>query len=80
MERKIEMKDAFLEKMKKQYDTKQTDNDALKAKKIEMSDLNYTELPKKMTIMGQVGKTSVRKAKPEENQLHTGQGESFVGP
>lgn len=74
---RIEPKDRFLESMQRKHNKGGTDKDALKAKPIIMKDLDYVEIPRKTHLMGQPGKTSVRKTKTNENPLHGGNPESM---
>ena len=74
---KIEPKDHFLAGMKRKHDTKQVDNEALKAKPLKLKDLDYVEVPRKTHLIGDPGKTSVRKDKKNENPLHGGHGRNM---
>jgi len=67
--RTIESKDQWLENMKNQHNTKQKDADALKPKSIKMEDLEYTEMPEKISYIGEPGKASSRTNKKNENTL-----------
>jgi len=69
-------KDAFLNKTKKKFDTNvdRKDSDALKAKKISMTELaeSLDNIPRKVFIVGEPGKDSARPAKAGENQMQGG--------
>ena len=74
---KIEPKDKWIEGMQRKHNTKQKDGEALKAKPMKMQDLDYVDMPRKTHLIGNPGKTSVRKDKTEENPLHGGNGKEM---
>ena len=67
--RTIENKDYFLESMRKQYGTKQTDAKALETSGINMQGLEYTDMPQKISRIGEPGAKSARPSKVNENPL-----------
>jgi len=73
---KIE-KDKFLAKMKTKFERGKVDEDALKAKNKSMKDIlgDIVEMPAKIKMVGPIGKTSVKKSKVDENDLHGEDGE-----
>jgi len=77
MDRKIEPKDKFLAGMQRKFNKGDEDNKALKASPLKITDLDYDNIPRKAHLIGQIGKTSVRKDKPNENPLHGGNGKSM---
>jgi len=76
---KIE-KDKFLASMKKKHERGNVDSEALKAKDQTMKDIlgDIVQMPSKIAMVGPVGKTSVRKTKKDENDLHGEDGEVMV--
>ena len=76
---KIE-KDKFLAKMKTKFERGKVDSDALKAKERTMKDIlgDIVQMPSKISMVGPVGKTSVKKPKVNENKLSGGDGKVMV--
>lgn len=74
-----ENKNKFVDSLGNKHDTKQVDAKSLEASKLNVSNLieDINSLPKPLHVVGPVSKPSVRKAKPEENQLHTGPGKEI---
>jgi hypothetical protein len=75
MDRKIEMKDTYLAGAKRKYEI----NSNKKENKIgkDIKDLDYINLPKKTTVLGPIGNTSVKEKMPRENPLRGGQARDF---
>lgn len=68
--RSIETKDRWLESIQSQHNTKKVkDAESLKAKPIKMSDIEYTDMPSKVSHIGEPGKASSRTSKASENTL-----------
>lgn len=79
MEPKIK-KDKFLSKLASEYGTKQTDSDALKAKKqTVMGNIgDFTKMPEKLFVVGPIGSTRVKKTAPRENPEHGQDGKQMI--
>lgn len=77
---KIQPKDQWLENIKSRNDVNsEFEAKALKAKKIDMSSLDYVKLPEKMNVVGQPGAVSVKCDKKVRgaNRIHGVGGTDF---
>ena len=74
----IKPKDNFLASMKRKnsINAKKAD-EGLKPKKFSMDDLQYTNMPTKISVVGPLSKPSAKKALPGENQLQGGMPKEF---
>jgi hypothetical protein len=82
MDTKIEEKKGkFLEGLQAKHNTKVEDADAMKPKGIKVEGLlnDMNSFPEKIHIAGPIGETSVRKSKPQENDLHGKDGQPMAG-
>lgn len=72
MDKEIKTKNNYMDELKRKFETKAVDTDALKAKdtSIEKTLANVTTFPGRMVLSGPVGNTSVKPDKKEENPLH----------
>lgn len=64
-------KDRFLSGLQKKYNKGNADKESLKAKKQTITGIigDITKVPEKLSVIGPVGKTSVRPSKVDENKL-----------
>ena len=77
-----EKKGKFLEGLQSKHNTKVEDADAMKVKKgIKVEGLldDMNSFPEKIHIAGPIGQTSVKKSKPQENDLHGDDGKPMAG-
>ncbi len=76
---KIETKDANLASMKKKHEiNSKSANESLKPKAFKMGDLDYTDMPTKINVIGPLSKPSAKKAKKGENPLQGGEAKNFT--
>ena len=74
----IHPKDNFLESMKRKHSVNaDKEAAALKPNKFKMEDLDYTNIPAKMSIMNPLSKPSAKPAKSGENSLQGGLPKDF---
>jgi len=70
--------DKFLASMKKKHDTKEVDKTKVSKETMASIMENIVQVPEKLHMTGSPDDSSVKKAKPGENQLHTGKGKQML--
>lgn len=68
----ITPKDNFLESMRKKHDVNSERKELKTAPKFTMSDLEYTNMPTKISVVGPLSKPSVKPRTNTENPLQGG--------
>lgn len=75
-----DVRDKVTKQLQERYEKKNPDDKAIQdvqGKELRWKDFNYESFPEPLYLISQPGKNSARSTKPQENELHGGDGKQF---